>query len=303
VDDFRSDDLDRVGRRIFDLTEHRFAVARHLATSRRWELFTFVDMGPDRLHHAFWKYCDPAHPRHEPGNRWSHVFRDYYRALDAHLADFLAVLPDDSVVMVVSDHGAQPMLGGLCVNEWLRQEGLLVLRKEPDGPTPVAAADVDWARTTAWAEGGYYGRIFLNVAGREPTGTIPGREYDSVRDPLAAALERLPGPEGAPMGTAAMRPHDVYPEVRGIAPDLIVYFGGLRWRALATLGLAGGLYQEDNDTGPDHANHAESGVLLLHGAGLTPGERAGLSLYDVAPTLQDLLGLDRQPGQRGALIR
>lgn len=303
VEDFRSDDLERVGQRIFDLTEQRFAVARHLAMSRPWELFAFVDMGPDRLHHAFWKYCDPAHPRHEPGNRWSDVFRKYYRTLDAHLAGFLEVLPDDAIIMVVSDHGAQPMLGGFCVNEWLRAQGLLVLRQEPDGPTPVSAAAVDWSRTTAWAEGGYYGRIFLNVAGREPTGVVPAAGYDSALDSLATALERIPGPDGAPMGTVAMRPRDLYPEVNGIAPDLLVYFGGLRWRALATLGLAGGLYQEDNDTGPDHANHAESGVLLLHGAGLAPGERAGLSLYDVAPTLQELLGLDRQAGQAGAVIR
>ena len=36
---------------------------------------------------------------------------------------------------------------------------------------------VDWARTTAWGEGGYYGRIFMNVAGREPNGIVPPEEY------------------------------------------------------------------------------------------------------------------------------
>ena len=67
------------------------------------------------------------------------------------------------------------------------------------------------------------------------------------------------------------------------------------------MGCAGGRWPRwprkvcstENDTGPDHANHAEDGVFVLAGAGLRPGPRAGLSLYDVAPTLQSLLGLDR----------
>jgi len=302
VADFRSPDQDRILRQIFDMTEQRFALAGHMARTRDWDLFAFVDMGPDRLHHAFWRYCDPAHPRFEPGNPWEHAFRDYYRALDAHLAGFLAGLPDDTAVLVVSDHGGQPMDGGFCINEWLIQQGLLVLATEPTGPTPMSKVEVDWSRTTAWAEGGYYGRLYLNVAGREPQGTVPAARYDTVLGEVMAAIEAIPGPDGTPMGNRALRPDQVYPEVQAIPPDLIVYFGDLRWRALATVGLGAGLYTPDNDTGPDHANHAENGIFILSGAGLTPGPRDGLSLYDVAPTLQQLLGLGRQHGQRGALV-
>lgn len=302
VENFRSPDRERVAREVFDMSEQRFALAGHLARSRDWDLLAFVDMGPDRLHHGFWRDCDPDHPRHEPGGRWRHAFRDYYRALDQHLGAFLEALDDDTAVLVVSDHGAQPMVGGFCVNEWLRQQGLLTLAAEPAGPTPVSAAEVDWSRTAAWAEGGYYGRLFLNVEGREPHGTVPAREYEAVREQLAAAIEGIAGPDGEPMGNRAMRPEEVYPEVRGIAPDLIVYFGDLRWRALGTIGLGQGLYSPENDTGPDHANHAEQGVFLLSGAGLRPGPREGLSLYDVAPTLQQLFGLEPQPHQRGVPV-
>ncbi|HEX6352561.1 alkaline phosphatase family protein [Actinophytocola sp.] len=302
VDNFRSPELARISQQIFDMSEQRFTLAGHLARTREWDFFSFVDMGPDRLHHGFWRYCDPEHPRYEPGNQWEHVFRDYYRALDAHLATFLEGLPDDTAVLVVSDHGGQPMVGGFCVNEWLRQQGLLVLAEEPTGPTRMSDAKVDWSRTTAWAEGGYYGRIFLNVAGREPQGTVPARDVESTLDQVAAAIEAIVDEDGQPMGNRAMRPADVYPEVRAIPPDLIVYFGDLRWRALATLGLGRGLYSPDNDTGPDHANHAEQGIFVLAGTDRDPGPREGLSLYDVAPTLQDLLGLPRQPGQRGVVV-
>jgi predicted AlkP superfamily phosphohydrolase/phosphomutase len=291
VENFRSSELARVSQQIFDMSEQRFQVARHLATTQDWDFLSFVDMGPDRLHHGFWKYCDPDHPRYEPGNPYENLFRDYYRGLDRHIGEFLECLPDNTSVMVVSDHGAQPMIGGLFINEWLRQEGLLVLAKEPAGPTPMARAEVDWKRTTAWAEGGYYGRIFLNVEGREPQGIVPAGEYEDTLDRIAGALERMDDDTGQPLGTRALRPDQLYPEVNGIAPDLLVYVGNLRWRALATLGMEKGLYTTENDTGPDHANHADTGILMLSHPGVTPGPAGDLSLYDVAPALREMLGL------------
>ena len=302
VADFRAHDLERVRQQVFDMTEQRFMLARHLATTRPWDFFAFVDMGPDRLHHGFWKYCDPEHPKHRPGNPLADTFRDYYRMVDRQLAAFLEVLPDHTAVLVVSDHGAQPMLGGFCFNEWLLREGLLVLAEQPSGPTPLAKVKVDWARTTAWGEGGYYGRLFVNVEGREPQGTVPASQYESVRQQLVDALEALTDHQGRPMGTRAFRPEEVYPEVRGVAPDLIVYFGDLRWRAIGSLGLGEGLYTFENDTGPDDANHAEQGVFVLHGDGVGRGFRSDLSLYDVAPTLQALSGLPPRPRQRGKVV-
>lgn len=302
VADFRTEDKARVAQQVFDMTEQRFTVAKHFAGTRDWDLFAFVDMGPDRLHHGFWAACDPEHPRYEPGNPHENLFRDYYRGVDRHLAEFLEVLDDDVAVLLVSDHGGQPMLGGFCLNEWLRERGYLVLNKEPTGPTPIAQCDIDWSRTIAWGDGGYYGRLFLNVAGREPNGVIAPGSYDAVRERLVRELEELTDHEGLPMGNRALLPEDEYPEVNGIAPDLIVYFGDLRWRAAGTLGLGTGLYTFTNDTGPDDANHAQYGVFALSGDGLDVGYREDLSLLDVAPTLQSLLGLPPVATQRGRIL-
>jgi predicted AlkP superfamily phosphohydrolase/phosphomutase len=166
VENFRSDDHGRVLQLVFDMTEQRFAIAGHLLTSYEWDFFPFVHMGPDRLHHGFWKYCDPAHPRFVDGTAFAHAFRDYYRALDNHLARFIELVPDDVAIVIVSDHGAQPMEGGLLLNEWLlMEEGLLTLHTSPNGPTSITKAAIDWSKTVAWAEGGYYGRLFFNVEG------------------------------------------------------------------------------------------------------------------------------------------
>lgn len=219
--------------------------------------------------------------------------------LDDRLGHLLEVLDDSTTVIVASDHGARAMIGGFCVNEWLLAQGLLVLTEPITGPTPIAEAPIDWSRTVAWADGGYYARIFLNVAGREPAGVVAPSDYESVRDRLAVDLEGVTDHLGAPMGNCALRPEELYPEVNRIAPDLIVYLGDLSWRSVGTLGLGDGLHTFRNDTGPDDANHAQDGVFLMRGPGLPRGHRHDLSIYDVAPTLQDLLGVGAPPRQGG----
>ena len=64
------------------------------------------------------------------------------------------------------------------------------------------------------------------------------------------------------MGTTVHKPQDVYPEVRGIAPDLIVYFGDLEWRSVGTVGNPS-IYTYENDTGPDGANHDRTAFFSM----------------------------------------
>jgi predicted AlkP superfamily phosphohydrolase/phosphomutase len=191
------------------------------------------------------------------------------------------------------------MEGGVCINEWLIQQGYLVLREAPARPTRFAELAVDWTRTRAWGEGGYYGRVFLNVQGREPQGVIPAAEYESFRERLAREIEAIPDHRGQPMGTKALTSQELYSQVNGIAPDLLVYFGGLRWRSVGVVGL-GNVHTFENDTGPDDANHAEEGIFMLAGPGVPAGERWHTrQLMDVAPTVLRLFGLEIPPDMQG----
>ena len=157
-------------------------------------------------------------------------------------------------------------------------------------------AAIDWSRTVAWGDGGYYGRLFLNVKGREPEGIVEPARYEEMRDELIAKLEAVLGPDGTPLGTKVLKPQDVYPEVRGVAPDLIVYFGDLAWRSVGSVGNRS-IYTYENDTGPDGANHDRDGVWAMAGLpGQATGEVAGLNLVDVGPSI---LSLVRHRGARG----
>ena len=290
VADFRTVDRTVLRDRIVEMSRTQFRVLRSLLAEEPWDLAHFVDIGLDRIQHGFWRHHDPAHPDHDPEGPWRDVIREYYRHLDREIGQVLEGVDDDTVVMVASDHGAQALQGGICVNDWLIRRGDLVLEEEPTGPTPLGALKIDWSRTRAWAAGGYYARIFLNVRGREPQGTVPAEEALAFREELARDLEALTGPGGEALATRAYRPEETYRALRGVPPDLLVYFDDMRWRSVGSVGW-GRLHVRENDTGPDDCNHAPFGAFVLAGPGLAPGgEVEGMHLLDVAPTLLSLAG-------------
>jgi predicted AlkP superfamily phosphohydrolase/phosphomutase len=297
--EFRTENKDYLLRQVYEMTDRRFALADHLLSTKPWDFFAMVEMGTDRMHHGFWKYMDPQHRKYESGNEYEDAILDYHRHVDGLVGKLLAHADDDTAVLVVSDHGAKRLDGGIRVNEWLRREGYLSTLTQPNGTTSLDELGVDWSKTVAWGEGGYYSRIFMNVRGREPDGIVAPEDYERVRSELAERLAAIPDDEGRPMGTTVFRPEEVYPDVNGVAPDLIVHFGDLLWRAVGTVGGDEGIHTFENDTGPDDANHAQDGLLIMAGPGIEPGEREGMHLLDVAPTVLELLGMDVPRSMRG----
>jgi predicted AlkP superfamily phosphohydrolase/phosphomutase len=297
--EFRTEDKSDLLRQVYEMTDRRFALAEHLLDTRPWQLFAMVEMGTDRMHHGFWKFMDPEHRRHVPGNPHESAILDYYRHVDGLIGRLLAHADSGTTVLVVSDHGSKRLDGGIRINEWLRREALLATLSEPNGPCRLADVGVDWPKTTAWGEGGYYARIFLNVRGREPEGTVAPEDYERVRDDLIRRLEALPDDQGRPLATRVYKPEDLYDEVNGVAPDLIAVFGDLLWRSVGTIGGDEGVHTFENDTGPDDANHAQDGMFIAAGASVGARGRLDLHLLDIAPTVLDLLGLDIPGGMRG----
>ena len=140
----------------------------------------------------------PSTASTSPGTTYESAILDYHRHVDGLIAGLLAHADEDTVVLVVSDHGAKRLDGGIRINEWLRREGLLATLAEPNGVSSLRDVGVDWPKTTAWGEGGYYARVFLNVQGREPDGVVPADEYEAVRDDLARRIAAIPDDAGQP---------------------------------------------------------------------------------------------------------
>jgi predicted AlkP superfamily phosphohydrolase/phosphomutase len=302
VKGFRTDNKDWLLGEIYKMSEKHFAAVRYLMATVDWDYFQFVEIGLDRMHHGFWKYHDPAHRQFVPDSLYRSAILDYYAYLDEEIGKILELLDDDTVVLVVSDHGAQRLDGGFCVNEWLCREGLLALKERPSQPAPFSPKLVDWSRTKVWSEGGYYARIFLNVEGREPEGRIPAAQYEDFRSEMKARLEALADDRGQPMGTLVFRPEEIYTATRNVPPDLIAHFGGLYWRSVGGVGYDR-LHVQENDTGPDDCNHAQFGTFILSAPNLpVHGEVHNLHLLDIAPTLLELGGYPIPPAMTGQTL-
>jgi predicted AlkP superfamily phosphohydrolase/phosphomutase len=306
VPEFRTNDKPFLLQQIYDMTRKRFKVLRYLLEHKPWDFFMFVEMGVDRIHHALWAHHDHTHPKHDPNSPFINGIKEYYLYLDQEIGTLLKRLPEEVHIMVVSDHGVKKMDGGICINEWLRRKGLLTLLEEPptDQITPLEKAKVDWSQTAVWGDGGYYARIFMNVQGREPQGVIPAGEYEQFRDKVAEAIKQISGADGRALNTVIFKPQEIYRKVRGVAPDLIVYFDNLGWRSVGSFGH-GDIYTFENDTGPDDANHAENGIYIYTPPGRSLGGRRlpTAQLMDFAPTILNLFGLPIPADMQGKVIR
>lgn len=301
VSSFRTDNKAPIIREVYDMTSKRFKVAGKFVQNKEWDFFMMVEIGPDRLHHAFWRYFDKTHPKYEANNLYENVIYDYYVYLDKEIGEFVSLLDKDTVIMIVSDHGAKKMEGGICINEWLINNGYLKLAYYPDKVTQLNKLMVDWGKTIAWGEGGYYGRLFINVKDREPQGVVAKQNYEFVRNEIVAKLEDIRDKNGNCINTKAYKPEEIYTVCNNVPPDLIVYYGDLFWRSIGSVGH-GSIWAKDNDLGPDDANHAQYGVFLMNHGANGMERRQGLHLLDVAPTILNLMGVDIPFSMEGKVI-
>lgn len=271
---------------LFAMARQHFDVAEHVLADHDPDLLFMVEIGTDRLNHLFWPLLDPSDPRYFEDAGLTRRLRDYYGYLDARIERLLERSGRGTDVLVVSDHGARPILGGVYVNELLRRAGLLVLRREPEPGEPFSHTLVDWSRTRAWGEGGYVARIFVNVVGRDAEGIVHPADRARVVDEIEAQIRSVPDPSGR--GHRFVRPCDVYRRTRGSPPDAMVCFGDLAMRALGELGAPSLVVgPEDVERGPGRGgcNHDWDGTYVC-------SRRIHMThLVEVAGVVRALLGL------------
>ena len=284
------------------MTKIHFKTVKYLIQNKEWDYFKFVIIGLDRFHHAFWKFYDKKHPKYEQGNKFEEEMRKYYSYLDKEIGEILEILNEDTIVMIVSDHGAKAMKGLICVNMVLEKLGLLKFKTKPQPRTRIGDADIDWNNTYAWGWGGYYARIFLNLEGRETNGIIKKEDYDIMREKIAEKIRSIKDPNGKAMETKVYKPEDLYEIIRGDAPDLMVYFDDLNWRSAGTVGYDS-MYLDENDIGPDDAVHDWYGVYIIFDPKKKIGKDLGVrSILDIAPSSLNILGLEVPFDLEGKII-
>jgi len=117
--------------RLYRTTETRLNTLDYLRRREEWDFLMVVFNGTDTVQHALWKYMSPAHPLYEPSRaeRYGNAILDYYQFLDQALGRLVGSLDEDTVLLIMSDHGFGPFHKFIHVNNWLRQQGWLRLKR------------------------------------------------------------------------------------------------------------------------------------------------------------------------------
>ena len=155
---------------------------------------------------------------------------------------------------------------------------------------------IDWQKTRAYSYG-YYGQIYLNVRGREPSGVVsPGAEYEGVRDEIISALHAWRSPtDGEPVVSAVYTREDLFAgPFADRAPDLTVVMRNLAY--VTRYGYEFSRARGEVFTAPltgESGSHRLDGLLVAGGEGLisNKGSAPAASLMDITPTALHLLGL------------
>jgi predicted AlkP superfamily phosphohydrolase/phosphomutase len=249
--------------------------------------FLFVYFGSiDQASHAFWN-----EPRRVP---------DLYRRIDEIVGRVARKVSDDAAIVVMSDHGFAPYRRKVNLNTWLMHRGYLAL-KSPSRDASGALGHIDWSRTKAYGLG--LNLLYLNRAGREPSGIVTPEEADMLLTNLMRDLRSLRDPLTDESAVSSVTPvrDQFYP---GVAPDLIVgYASGYRCSdASAVAMVSSDVFETNTDKwSGDHCMDAAvvPGILTSN---LILGGPA--SLADLPPTILEYFGVTPRPDIRGrSLLR
>jgi predicted AlkP superfamily phosphohydrolase/phosphomutase len=258
---------------------------------------------PDRVQHMFWRFGED-HPANTAPVRpeMTKVIEDHYRLCDKVVGQALHYADDQTLIMVVSDHGMNSFQRGVNLNSWLHDNGLLVLKNghRPGAESGDFFRHVDWNQTRAYALG--LSGIYLNLKNREEQGIVSDTEAEGLKSSIVAGLTGLADPErGRKAINSVLTREQVYAGAYAHeSPDLVVNFGeGYRVSWSTALGGVPADNFEDNDKkwGGDHIidPNLVPGVLFMNHR--FQSERA--SLIDMAPTVLDALGVPKGKAMEG----
>ena len=284
-------------------------VARYVQENYGWDLHFCHWHIFDNVNHPTVNHMDPDGPNYDPvvGAWNTEAQRRCYRIADSVLAEFLELAGEDTVVMVVSDHGMPPAHRWADINARLAECGLMAF--DPD----TRQIDLSQSQTYTWPGRG--AEVFINLEGREPTGIVPPDQYGAVQDQVLDALLdwRDPGTDKRVMALA-LRLQDAqiigyWGEDNG---DVICVFNhGMGWGAPTGGGSVGpgrGALHGSQLPTYETAMFTTMGMMILAGPGVKGGgyerdwQRWGLIReIDVAPTICHLMGL-RMPAQNQGVI-
>ena len=206
-------DLDYLLVELHETLRSRLAALDMLWPDLGWDLFVHVFTETDRLFHFFMDAV--LHPEHRHHPACMRFLADWDDALGRFLTRYDA-LPEPKRLLVMADHGFTEIKTEVCLNTWLRQEGLLSFAGRPGD---------EWDMTHISPESTAFtldpGRIYIHTKNRFARGPVHDRDASALAERIAQGLMKLTF-QGEPVMEAVHPGATLYPGADSDQlPDLV----------------------------------------------------------------------------------
>ena len=230
----------------------------------KWDMAFFVVTGTDRIGHYLWDAYKNT------GNQYHDDFIDYFRLVDQAIGQITSSFPEDTALMMLSDHGMTSSGTAYNINTLLKEEGYLAVEDKPE-------SNYNAVRANSRAFAAETNKIYLNTEARVPRGSVKASERvdleDEIRDLLTSV--RIGGRR---VVKAVFTKEEIFdgpysseaPELVALPEDGFSFKTGLFSNELATVDRLQGRHTEDDAflylRGADNLGeftHLESALLAL----------------------------------------
>lgn len=307
------------------------------------DIAMFVIGGTDKILHDLYHLLDSNHPYYDPQEaiRDRHFIKDYFIQVDRELGVIIDGFCDEqTLIVVMSDHGMGPLYKWVHLNAWLLKEGYLQLKNNlltnlkkfffDMGITPSAIYqfllklgfsksrvsfeardklitklflswdDIDWKRSRAYSRG-HVGQIFINKKGREPQGIVSQEDYGALKAEIEAKLLSLQD-GGVKLVEKILDAQKIYwGPYREQAPDIVFMPKALEYMALGTSAFISNKVAEL--CFGCTGNHRMNGIIIMKGKGLRKGYQIkGARIIDIVPNLLFYYNLPLEKEMDGGVL-
>jgi predicted AlkP superfamily phosphohydrolase/phosphomutase len=294
---------------------------KHVIENKEWDMaFTWVGT-IDHIEHVLYGGIVPESRVYDPDRfEWCmDSIRTAYKQVDDNIGRILeSVDLDNTIVVVVSDHGFTHLDWNPYVKQWLSKADLLkyVLDLSHDDPSNLK---IDWSQTKCHPLEPCHAHIFINLKGRDPNGIVEPEDYKKTQQAIIRALYDIKNPETGESAVSMAIPKEeagtlgiiegsgfdrigdvVYAWKPGYMSHPFIYRAAIKYRdgterIIANPEMFEAAVLGRNFTGVHLALpsiHSMHAVLIMAGGGMPHYERTNIAkIIDIAPTISKILDI------------
>lgn len=292
-----------------------------------WDIFFVYWSTIDAVGHFFWNYYDTQDPSYVKGNPLQKVIPETYQLYDDIVGQFLAAVPADTAVIILSDHGhgARPFKL-VSVNEVLRKGGY-ISAKDPMANPHLNAVEkskrlaiktvsrfglgklagrvmrnfpgiiqgftrpawINWDKTVAYTTDMSGIKAYSYGGVRINRSALGDQDYETLRSEIIAYLQReLKLPDGSSLLRFIARREDIY------NGPFIDQYPEIVFEFIYSYGVGWALYTPLITEAASYnlvpgSHRGETGVCIYRGPDSDRFQDGVINLDQVSPLISDLL--------------